>query len=434
MTSVVKQYNFTKKELTLKRYSNWFEEVDFGFLNGSDDIKSMGLMVLKTGAVPQRRSGEKLPIIWLKRFSPSEKNWNLTGLAVLLFPELGPRLFIGSLNKERSVKFLLSLLLPKSSLVMEKLVELSPKEMAISSLILTLRQRRWETSIRQTLWAPDISEGQKGLSDFILFILWMWQAIRASQVSSLINRLSPCADIWLKHGEIWGFRMYLRWIMRWLPQGADATPTASPKLFVCTWFWASIWYSSHRENQVEMPRWRVLMDSGKRGCLEDIIALPLPFSKESANDSCGITIMRNHTGVLLKKNMAQDSLGYLEIAFGNPLDICQRVLSLKDISIPMDILISLLPREESPLSERLTLMVKLMLMALLISSGENLRVNMLLLLSLLIEKDCLLNKKIRLSSPSLSQLRGISLLLCFHIQREKLDLVCDVIRLLSIRN
>lgn len=174
---------------------------------------------------------------------------------------------------------------------------------------------------------------------------------------------------------------------------------------------------SSKENREEMLLLKVLMGSGRKECLEDIIALRLLFLKEPVNDFCGITIMRNHTGVLPKKNMAQDFPVYSETASGNPLDISQRVLPSKDISIPMDISISLLQREGSPLSERLTLMVKLMLMVLLISSGENLRGNMLLLLSLLIERDWLLNRKIRLSNLSLFQSKAISLLLCVHIQR-----------------
>jgi len=261
----------------------------------------------------------------------------------------------------------------------------------------------------------------------------MWQDIRLLQVNLLINRLSPCVDIWLKHGGLREFPMYLRWIMKWLLQGEDDIPIASPKSFDFTCFWASIWYSSHRENRVEMPLLRVLMRSGKRECSEDIIALPFLPLKRQVSDSCSIIIMRNHIGVLPKKNMAQDSQGCLETASGNPLDICQRDLTLINTWILTVTLISLLQGEGSLLFEKLTLMVKLRSMGLLISSGENLKGNMLLLLSLLIERNWLLNKKIRLLSLSLFQLRVTLLLLCFQLQKRRLK-VYYVIRFLSIRN
>ncbi len=434
MRNAVRQYNFIKKALVLIRYFSWFKEVDSGSLNGLTGIKNEGLMVSKMRAVPQRISGERPLNGWSKRSSPLEKNWSLIGVAVLPSPASEQRLSIGNLNEERFVMFQLSPLLLRFSVVMERPVELRPKEMAIISLILTLGQRRWETSNRQTLLDPGTSGVQKGLSDSTPFILWMWRAIRPSQVSSLINRLIPCADIWLKHGDVSGFPKYPRWIMRWLLQGEDVIPIAFLRLFVSTCFWEYIWYSSLKENQGEMHLLKVSINFGRKGYLEDIIVLPLPLLKESVNAFCSITIMRNLTGVLPKKNIVQDSLEYSETDSGNPLDISRRVLPLKDISIPMDILIFLLLRERSPLSERLTLVVKLMLMVLLTSSEKNLRVNMLLPLSLLIERDWLLNKRIRLSSLSLFQLKVVLLLLCFNIQRGRPNSVCDVITLLSIKN
>ena len=161
---------------------------------------------------------------------------------------------------------------------------------------------------------------------------------------------------------------------------------------------------------------RVLINSGRKECLEDMIVLRLLLLEEPVNIFCGITIMRNHIEGLLKKNMVQDSLGYSEIASGNLLDICQRGLTLNTTRIPKAILISLLQRERFPLSERLTLMVQLRSTVLLISSGENLRGNMLLLLSLLIERDWLLNKIIGLLNLSLSRLRDILWILCFQLQ------------------
>jgi hypothetical protein len=214
--------------------------------------------------VSQNVSGEKLLSIWSKRFFLSEQNWKLTKAGVLLSLGLGQRLSIGNLNKEKFVKFPLFLLSPGFSLVMERLAELGPKEIAVINHILTLRPRRWETFIRQILWGPDISEVQKGSPDFTPFIPWMLQAIRLLQVSSLINRLSLCAGIWLRHGDISGFLRYPNWITRWLPQVEDATPSAFLKLSDSICFWASIWYLSHRGNQAETHLLRVLMDSGKK--------------------------------------------------------------------------------------------------------------------------------------------------------------------------
>jgi len=434
MRNAVRQYSFMKKDSALIRYFIWLNGVESGFPNGLNDIKSMGLKILKIGVVPQRRYGGRPPSVWLKRLCPSEKSWNLTRVVALLFLASEPRLFIGSLNKERFAKFLLSLPLPISSFVTGKLVKLSPKEISIISLILTLRQRRSETSIKQILLDQDISEAQKELSDSIPFILWMWQAIRLSQVSSPISRASLCANILLRHGDLGEFLRYPRWITKWLPQEEDDIPTASLKSFAFTCFWVSILYLSLKENREEMHRLKALINSGRKECLEDIVVPTFFLLEEPVNVSCDITFMRNPTGVLPKKNMAQDSLGYSKIASGKILDTCQKDLTLINTSIPKDVSISLLQGEGFLLFERLTLMVKLRSMVLHISSGENLKGNMLLLLFLLIEGDWSLNKKIRLSSLSLSQLMVVLLLLCFQLQRGRLNLVSDVIRFLSIRN
>jgi len=138
----IKQYCFTKKDTVLIKYFNWFKGVKDGFPNGSTGIKSKDLKVSKIKAVLQRGFGEEPPSIWLKRFSPSERSWNLTRVVALPFLVSEPRLFIGSLNKKRFVRFLLYLPLPISSLVMGRLAEVNPKEIAIISLILTLMPRR----------------------------------------------------------------------------------------------------------------------------------------------------------------------------------------------------------------------------------------------------------------------------------------------------
>jgi hypothetical protein len=419
MRNAVKQYNFIKKELNLKRYSIWFKEVDSGFLNGSDDIKSMGLMVSKIRVVLQRESGGKLLSVRLKRFSPLERSWNLTRVDVLPSLVLEQRLSIGNLNRERFVMCHLFLLLPIFSLVMERQGELKPKEMVTISLILMLPLKRWETSIKQTLWDPDISGVQKALLDSIPSTLWMWLVILPTQVNLPINKLFLSVGIWLKHGDLWALPGYRRWIMRSLLQVEDAILIAYLNScgFIC--FWASIWYSFHRENREEMHLWRVSINSGKRELLEDIIVLTSFLLNEPVRDLCSITIMKNHTGVLHKKNMAQDSLVFLKSTSGNPSDTSQKVLILKNTGILMVILVSLLQKGDSLLSERLTPMGGLRSMGLPISLERNLRDNMLLLLSLLMERDWLLNKIIRLPKPSLSQLTVMLVLLCFQLQRRK---------------
>ncbi|HLA48209.1 MAG TPA: hypothetical protein VJ084_03175 [Nitrospinota bacterium] len=113
----------------------------------------------------------------------------------------------------------------------------------------------------------------------------------------------------------------------------------------------------HRENQAGMPLLRVSMPSGKKECLEDIIVLPLLSLEKPVNDSCGIIIIRNLTEVLLKKNMAQDSLECLKTTSGNPLDICQRDLALIGTLTLTGISIFLLQRERSLSLEKLTPMV-----------------------------------------------------------------------------
>ncbi|GFP33817.1 hypothetical protein HKBW3S42_02156, partial [Candidatus Hakubella thermalkaliphila] len=143
------------------------------------------------------------------------------------------------------------------------------------------------------------------------------------------------------------------------------------------------------------------MDSGRKEYLKDIYEKP-------------------HRG-LTQKDMAQDSQGYLEIVSGKPLDTCQKDSALINTLTLMVILISLLQKGRSFLSEKLTLMVKLRLMALHTLSGENLRGNMLLLLFLLIERDWLLNKKIGSLNLSLFQLRVKLLNLWLHIKRENLN-------------
>ncbi|MCX5718480.1 MAG: hypothetical protein NT055_00695 [Nitrospirae bacterium] len=433
MKNAIKQYNFIKKGKVSIRYSSLFKGVEFGSPNGSNDLKRRDLRVLKIRAVSQNESGEKLPSIWLKRFFPLERSWKLTRPDVLPSLALELRSSTGSSSKGRLEISPPSLPLLKFSLVMEGQEELRPKEIAISNLILISRQRRLETFIRQTLWDPDISEVQKGLPDSIPFILWMWQGIQFPPASFPTNRPSPFVSISSKHGNIWGFPEYLRWITRWQLLVEDATPTVSPSLsdFICLWEY--IWYSSHRESQVETPLLKVLMTSGKRESLEDITVLPLVLLKELMSDSCGITIMRNRIEGLPKKNTAQDCPVYSEIASGNLLDTCPTDLALKNILIPMGILASLSQREGPLLLEKLILMVKLRLTALLISLREDLRGSMLLPLSLLIERDWLLNKTIGLSNLSLSRLRVILLFPYSQLQGGKLNLVSDVMIFLSIK-
>jgi len=291
MINTARRYSFTKKDMVSTKYFNWYKKVEDGFLNGSNDLKSKGLKGLEIRIVLQNKSGEKPQNIWSKRYLLSGKSWNLTKPGVLPFLGLEQRLSNGSLNRERFIVFQLSLLLKKSFFTMERQDELREEKIPIISLIHTLRLKRSETFIRQILLDQGISEAQKESPDSIPFTPWMLQAIQPSQVSSLINRLSLCADISLKHGDLWGFQRYPRWIMRCLLQVEDGIPIASPSLsdFIC--FWEFIWYSSPKKNLEEMHLSRVLMPSGKRGCLEDIIVLPLLPSKEPLRDSCGIIIL-----------------------------------------------------------------------------------------------------------------------------------------------
>lgn len=168
--------------------------------------------------------------------------------------------------------------------------------------------------------------------------------------------------------------------------------------------------------------------------LGDIFVPALLCLEEPANDSCSIIIMRNHIGVLLKKSMAQDFPVSSEIKTGDLSGICQKDLILINTWTLKAILIFLLQKERFLLSEKLTLMVKLRSMVLLISSGEDLKGNMWLLLLFLIKRDWLLNKGIRLSKLSLSQLKVVLLLLYLQLQKEKCDLVHDVMRIQSIKN
>jgi len=434
MKHVVKQYTFMKKDIASIISFDLFKEVEAGFLNGSVDLKNTGFRDFRIKVVLQNEFRTKPLIIWSTRFSPSEKNWNLTRLGVLLSLESALRLSNGSSHRERFVRFLPSLLFPEFFLVMEKRDEGKRNEIATTSLILIFKLRRWEISTRQTLLAQDTSEGQRVLPDSIPSIRWMLQDTLHLPANSLINRASLCANILLKHGDLWEFPAYLRWTMRWLLQVEDAIPLASLKssAFIC--FWASIWYSSLKENQEEMPRLKVLMNSGKNGFLEDILVLPLFPLEEPVNDSRGITIIRNPTGLLLRKSTVHDSQVYSEVKTGDISDTAQKDLPLMHTLTPLVIFIFLLQREKFPLSERLMLMVKLRSMGPRISSEGNLRGNMWLLVSLLIEKDWLSNKGIRSSNLSLFPLRVILLLLYLQLQKEKHDLVHDVMRIQSIRN
>src|SRR3989304_8467914 len=175
MKDVAKQYNFIIKESASIRYSSLFKGVEFGSLNGSIDLKSMGLKVSEIRTALPNESGEKPLSIWLKRSSPSGRNWNLTRPDVLPSLVLVQKSSIGSLRKERFAMFHLFPLLPEFSLVAERQVELRSGEITTVSHIPALEQRRLETFIRQTLLDRDTSEVEKELPDSIPSILWMWQ-------------------------------------------------------------------------------------------------------------------------------------------------------------------------------------------------------------------------------------------------------------------
>src|SRR4030065_57156 len=210
MINVAKQYSFIIKDTASIKSFNWSKGAEDGFINGSNDLQSRGLKDSKIRVVRRKESGERLLTVWLKRSLPLEKSWNLTRPVVPTSLELEQRLFIGNFNKERFEMSHLFPLLQGFSLVMERQEELKPKKVAITNRIPTLKERRWETSIRQTLWAPDISMAQMGLPDSTPFILLTWQIIQLTQISSRINRPYLCVDIWLRHGDSWavGAAMY----------------------------------------------------------------------------------------------------------------------------------------------------------------------------------------------------------------------------------
>jgi len=301
MKNATKQYNFMKKDTDSIRYSKWFKEVDFGSPNGSEDIKNLELQVSKIKVAFQNELGEKPLITWSKRFSLSEKNWSLIRLVVLLSLELELKQSIGNSHRRRFVRFLPFLLFLEFSFVMGRLEKLRQKDRVMVSLIHMLKPKRLESSIRQTLLAHDTSEVQNESLDSIRFIRWTLQGIQRLRASFLINRHSLCADIWLKHGDLWEFPGCLRWTMKWLPQEVDAIPLASPRLsaFICSW--ASIWYLSLKENPEETHRLKVSMNSGRKGYLGDITVPLFLLLEEPVNVFCGIIITRNLIRALSQK-------------------------------------------------------------------------------------------------------------------------------------
>ncbi|MGQ9571302.1 MAG: helix-turn-helix domain-containing protein [Thermodesulfovibrionales bacterium] len=262
-------YGFNKILQLLQRSRRWLSK-------WIKRYKEHGIEGLKSQSRVPKRIWRKTPEHMVKKILSIRAELEAHKSRRSAFSGIGAETISWELKQRRFKNFHLSLLLPESSLIMEKPRKLRPKKItAIINLILLSGQRRWETSIRQTLLDQDTSEAPKVLPDSIPFTLWMLQGIQPSQVSLLINRLSLCANIWLRHGDIWGFLMCPRLITRCLLQEEDVIPTASLILSVFTCFLEYIWYSFRRENQVEMPLLRVLMPSGRKGYLEDIIVLHL---------------------------------------------------------------------------------------------------------------------------------------------------------------
>ncbi len=434
MRSAAKQYNCINKDMDSMKSFDWSRGVITGFSNGSDDIKSRESMVSGIKVVHQRRYGEEHQGVWLKGYSLSGRNLKFIRLVDPLSVVSVQRLSTGSLSKEELRICLPSPPYPEYSLNMARRARICQKETAVISHIHISGQRRWEISTRQTLLALAISEVQEGLHDSIPSTPWMWQVIRSLQASLIISRLSPCAGIWLIHGEIWGFRKSPRWIMKWpLPVEADID-TVYPRLsgFIC--FWGYIWYSFRKENLEETPLSRASMPSGRRESFRGMNAQQYSLLEEPASDSWTITIMRNHTGGLLTKNMVQDSPVCSGIISGRLFGICLKSSASTNTLGLMDILSCLFREEGFPLSGRSTLMEESRSMGSPILSEENLKASMLLLRYLLIEENSSLNRTRKLSSLFLFQLRIILLLLCFLIQTDKRRIVIDVMIILSIRN
>lgn len=418
MKNVAKQYNFIIKGADSAKYSGWFKGARVGLLNGLTDLKKKGLMVLKTEAVHRRGYGGRLQSVWLKRYSPQEKNWSLTGLVDLPSLELVRKSFTGSLSTERSKMFPLSPLSPIYSLNMGKQAKPSLKGTAIISLTHIPRQRRWETSTRQTLLVLDISGAPKELRVFILSTLLMWQDIRLLRVSSTINSLFLCAGILLMHGSSWEFPWSRRWITRWQLQAEADINTAYPGLLGFIFSLGFIWSSSLRESQAEMPLLRALMPSGKTECSPGIIVRQLSSSGESTNAFLITTITRNLTEDSPRKNTIQDSPEYSETISGDPSDTFRKDLVLLHILMLKGILNCLLREGKSPMSEKLIPMAALKSTDSLTSSEKNLKASMLLLLYLLIEENLLSNRTMKSSSLFLFRSKIILMLHCFHIQND----------------
>ena len=112
MIYVIKRFNCTIKALALMKYCKEFKDPRAGFSNGLEDLRTKAWMVSGTKAELQRESEEALLSTWFRKFFLSGRSWNLIKLVDLPSLELELRLFIGSLNKEKLVKFPLSPLSP----------------------------------------------------------------------------------------------------------------------------------------------------------------------------------------------------------------------------------------------------------------------------------------------------------------------------------
>jgi hypothetical protein len=433
MRSDTKQYSFTARVTDSTRFSGSFPRARDGFTNGSDATRKMDLRVLRKGAGPRRKFGEKLPIGLLKGFFPCVQSWSLIELDGRPSLVSVQKSFNGNFGNERSETFPPSLPLQGLSPDIERGPAPELRDRATLSFTPPLKQKKWGISSRRISWVPDISVVQKELPASTPFTPWMWLGIQPSPVNLMISNPFLFVNISLTHGKLLESLNDLSWTMRWPLQGEDAIDIVSPKSCVCICFWESIWSLFPKENLEEMRLWRVLIASGKKESSIDIDAQRFMLSGEPVNDFCSIITIKNPTGDLLKKKTAQDSQGGLETVLGEYSNTCPEGFVWIATKTPEETSLSLLPKEESRLFERLTLMVGLRSMDSPTSSEKNSKANMSSQRFLFIRNDWWLNTKTESSSLFLFPLKVLLLFLWVFLQISKLDQVYDVMRSRSIR-
>ena len=130
------------------------------------------------------------------------------------------------------------------------------------------------------LVGPRYLRGTKGVTWILLFSEagGCCRTCLFGQVSILTNRVFPCANTLLKHGEPWVFPKVS---CRWIRNGSyrrRTVPSQSLSGYSSSLAYGHS-YGIHSTGDQEKILLRVLTISGRKGCSEDILALPLRFSK-----------------------------------------------------------------------------------------------------------------------------------------------------------